>query len=176
MKLFTTHCKPVLVHCTSYLRAWKQGLKWLIGAVRVLLRSCLWCMLSQPFDPQAYTWYWVWLQPGSKACSTRPSASQTSNPWHGNIFDWRARSPHSQTSYLKKYCTFTRLPFSCLFSYSLHNMMIYHLKDAEEVWWSINLLWFMSILYYEEYIWSLHEFVYVGKGKERNKVNPCSFI
>lgn len=37
--------------------------------------------------------------------------------------------------------------------------MIYHLKDAEEVLWSSNLLWFMSLLYYEEYILILHEFV-----------------
>lgn len=39
------------------------------------------------YDPQAYTWNGLRLQPGSKAARSRPSASQTSNPLHGNIFD-----------------------------------------------------------------------------------------
>lgn len=38
------------------------------------------CVLSQPIDPEAYTWYEVRLQPGFQACRSRPGASHTLIP------------------------------------------------------------------------------------------------
>lgn len=92
-------------------------------------------MLSQLFDPKAYTWCWVRLLPGSKACRSRPGASQTSNPLHGNIFDWRGWSKQSQLT-LKKYST---LPSSLgLFSVLslLHYVPTFFLPTK---WWFKSL-------------------------------------
>lgn len=37
------------------------------------------CILGSPFDPQAYTWSWIRLQPGSNTHRSGPHASQSPN-------------------------------------------------------------------------------------------------
>lgn len=84
LRLYGAFCnlsQHMLVHQGGCLRELKVGFKmvnWSSEGFIGELSFC--CMLFQPFDPQAHTWYWVRLQPGSKACRSRPGASQASNP------------------------------------------------------------------------------------------------